>query len=173
MTEFITAGFLERGPTPKLLKRQLNAIHRDTAVELGEHWHKEFRPKHFTSRGASEYGYQPRGGERGSNQPFKGSYTARKLKKLGHTRPLVYTGRSEGLAAIRDIRATAKKGAATARVVIHARGLNFRSSARSPDMRKEITTISQAEAAELTQLANRRLQARFAAVAGEEKTAIE
>lgn len=169
---FYVAGVLETGPTPKLLMRQLNAIHRDTAADLGAHWHQHFRPKHFTHRGATEYGYQPRQGERGSSGGFKNSYTQRKLKKWNHSRPLVWSGRSEALASIRDIRPTAKKGQATARVVIHARALNFRRSEKAPNMRREMTTISPAEAAELTQLANRKLQERFDAVRGSEDTPI-
>lgn len=173
MTEFVTAGILETGPTPKLLRKQLNTIHRETAIDLGSHWHAHYRAKHFTHAGATEYGYQPRAGERGSGRAFRGSYTARKLKLHNHTRPLVWSGRSEALAAIRDIRATAVKGSATSRVVIHARALNWRRSEKSPDMRREMTTISKSEAAELTALASRRLQDRFAAVKDQEQTPIQ
>jgi hypothetical protein len=86
-------------------------------------------------KGAREYGYQKREGERGTagSEKFKTSYTGRKLRRFGHTRPLVLTGESMRLAAIRDVRSTSKG----AKVVIHARVLNFR-----PHMRREMTMIS-------------------------------
>lgn len=52
-------------------------------TKLGRLWHRGTLPKHFTARGAREYGYHRR--------TLK--YSKAKRKKLGHNRPLVYTGR--------------------------------------------------------------------------------
>ncbi len=134
------------GPTPKLLRRELNNCHRDAAANMGEFWHERFRAKHFTNAGATEYGYTPRQGERGRpSGKFRSSYTGRKLTKFGHTRPLVYTGESERRTRQLDVRATAKRGEARVRVVLHAPALNFRYSGSPIDMRYEMTTVSQRE----------------------------
>lgn len=51
-------------------------------TKLGQRWHRGTLRKHFTPAGAREYGYQRR----------TRKYRKAKLKKLGHNRPLVYTG---------------------------------------------------------------------------------
>ena len=47
-----------------IAKRELNNILRGAWFKVGQFWHRRFRPKHFTHRGATEYGYAPRQGER-------------------------------------------------------------------------------------------------------------
>ncbi len=94
------------------------------------HWHEKYRPLHFTRVAYLRYGYLKRAGEKLTPQskPWKRSYTGRKwaagprLVGEHHTNPLVWSGRSRTLAAIRDVRATSKGG----RCAIHARALNWK-----------------------------------------------
>ena len=136
----------QTGPMPKELIKRLPKFKKEAFIEAGKLWHRHYRPKHFTLKGAREYGYAPRSGERGSGRGFKGSYTARKLKKFGHTRPLVYTGESAQLARILDVRGTSKGS----RTIIHARGFNRRNPKSEINMRDEMTRISDREAQQLT-----------------------
>lgn len=72
----------------------------------GRFWHQEILPKKFTHAGATEYGYQGRTPQ----------YTRRKLRKFGHTYPLVYTGELKRQALrTEDIRSTARG----VKIVIH------------------------------------------------------
>lgn len=136
----IKITFREQGPTPRGMARHLRRVEKMMWQNLGEFWHKTMRPKHFTHAGAREYGYRPRKGERGNPHPkgFARSYTGRKLKKFGHTLPMVFTGESRSLTGIRDVRATSKG----TRVVMRARGLNRRNRHSNINMREEMTRIS-------------------------------
>jgi hypothetical protein len=129
----------KRGPTPKLLARELNSVNRETARLMGDYWHQRFFPKHFTHRGATEYGYKKR-------NEF---YEAKKLKKFGHTYPLVFSGEGKEQASHPRIVATAKRGEARVRVIMNAPVFNFRSSPNAPNMAEELRTISEPEANEL------------------------
>lgn len=146
-----------RGPTPRITKKRFNELIKAANRDMGIYWWRMMRPKHFTHAGAREYGYTPRKGERGGGRPFRGSYTAKKLRAFGHTKPLVFTGTSQKLAGIRDVRATFKK----TRVVIHARALNFRSAGSQVDMRAEMTAISAKEATTLMKVKRDSLMARL------------
>jgi hypothetical protein len=147
--------FVKKGPVA-LKRNEWNAIKRDIYEELGVHWHDEFRPKHFTNRGATEYGYTPRQGENmgKDTKGFFRTYTGRKLRKFGHTRPLVKTGVSEKLCKIRDVRAT-RNGV---RVVIHARTFNRTNPGTQINMREEITAFSDREDRELGRVGNDGIQ---------------
>ena len=124
-----------------IARKRMNDILRGAWFRVGAHWHKKMRPKHFTHRGAREYGYKPRGGEAGSGRKFTCSYTSRKLRLKGHTRPLEFTGESRKLTEIRDVRATPKG----VRIVMGANRFNFRASINAPHMRDEMTTVSASE----------------------------
>lgn len=147
----IEVTLTKRGPTPKLLARELNNINREAARTMGQLWHQRYFPKHFTQAGATEYGYVPRQGMPGRPGPrgFKRSYTGRKLAKYGHTHPLELTGESKERASHPRITATAKRGEAKVRVIMNAPGFNRRYPGSPIDMRKELTTVSQREAQEL------------------------
>jgi len=150
----------ERGPTPKLMLRQLNDVARAVAAELGDYWHRNYLPKHFTHAGATEYGYAKRNRR----------YEMRKLKTEGHTYPLVGPRNRKGelhskdMMRIRDIRATAKKGEAKVRVVLHMPHLNYRPAGGRIDMRQEITTVSQREADQLAILAGQVQEREYMAI---------
>lgn len=127
---------VKRGPTPKLAARELNNVNRETVRLMGEYWHQKYFPKHFTHAGATEYGYQERNAH----------YEMRKLKKYGHTYPLVFSGQGRQDASHPRIVATAKRGEARVQVIMNAPVFNLRSSPSAPNMRRELITISQAEA---------------------------
>lgn len=137
-----------------IARKLMNDILRGAWFLIGVHWHKKMRPKHFTHRGAREYGYKPRGGQPGSGRKFTGSYTSRKLRLKGHTRPLEFTGQSRKLTEIRDVRATPKG----VRIVMAANTFNRRRSVNSPHMREEMTTVSAAEQREIEKLLGRLIE---------------
>jgi len=113
----------ERGATPRGMGKIMREATKAGYEAAGIWWHNECRPKHFTREAYQLYQYTPRQGESGTGTKiFKKSYTGRKLKKFGHTNPLVYTGVSERLTRARDVRATSKG----VRIVMSAPALNFR-----------------------------------------------
>lgn len=131
-----------------LSRRTFNKFCAEGYRILGIYWHQHFRQKHFTHAAIREYGYTPRKGEAGSGRKFRGSYTWRKLKKFGHTKPLTFTGESERLTRIRDVRANGKG----CRVIIRANKFNFRAKGSHVNMRWEMTRISRKEGETLTKL---------------------
>lgn len=126
--------------------------------QMGKHWMVNIRPKHFTHAGAREYGYEPRSGEKKSGKSFKRSYTGRKLRKKGHTRPLEYSGelkRDSGFSRF-------SHGVGRMRILLpRARKANFRHPKSNIDMRAELTAISRGDNIELVRLGNRYLTARL------------
>lgn len=143
----------EEGATPGILKREWSALMSRVWAGAGKLWHSEIRRKHFKNSATREYGYKPRSGEAGSGKAFKGmrrnsagrlvrfeSYTAKKLRKQGHTRPLVLTGQSMRLTEIARISSTGKGG----RVSMNSPGFNRRSPG-GPDMRAELTAVSRVD----------------------------
>lgn len=140
-----------------MAKRENNRIIRETLAETAGN-HHQFMRKHFTIAGAREYGYKPRKGEGKTGRDFWRAYTGRKKKEKGHQRPLVWSGTSETLAKIRDVRATSKR----ATLIQHARGLNRRNPNSDIDMRDEIRTISEPEERVAVQFAGRSLREKYA-----------
>lgn len=153
---------------PKLMQRELNNVNRELMEELGWHWHRRIRPKHFRNSATTEYGYAPRAGERGSGRPWKGSYTYLKLRFYGHTRPLVLTGESEQATETSGrVEATATKTKAQAKVRMDAPALNFKNPKSRIDLRDELTRVSPRDEQDLTHLARLRLPQKFDALRGE------
>lgn len=132
----------ERGATPRHLRKAMTAAKRKGWLAAGVWWHTECRPKHFTRKAYQIYGYTPRMGEGGTaTKIFKRSYTGRKLKKFGHTNPMVWSGVSERLTRARDVRATAKG----VRIVMNAPALNFRPKGGRINLRAELQTLTHSE----------------------------
>lgn len=107
----------------------------------GETWHAEILPRKFTNQASYVYGYQRR----------TARYTQRKIKKLGHRRPLEYTGElKRQVIRIRDVRVTgdSSKRQGAARVVL--RGPRYlyayRKDLKQPDKAAELQAISSADA---------------------------
>jgi len=141
-----TTEIKSRGVVPGLPKRTYNGFLKRAYFLLGLWWHTKCRPKHFTRAGAREYHYTPRQGERGSasenaRRGFRSTYTGQKLRRMGHTLPLVWSGLSRAMTAIRNIRASFKG----VKVVLNAPTLNYRRPGSPIDKRREMTTVSEAE----------------------------
>jgi hypothetical protein len=128
----------ETGCTPKLMKKEFNEVMRNAWRITGTFYHSTFIAKHFTHRGATEYGYKPR---------VKG-YEMKKLKAKGHTYPLVWSGESKQQALVKDIKENPKG----VRITINAPHLEIRHRKSPINMVREMTTVSQAEIAELQQV---------------------
>jgi hypothetical protein len=126
-----------------LPKRRQQDIMRSGLHHIATVWHREYRPKHFTKSGAREYGYQPRSGDPGTGgaAKFMQSYQGYKNRRYHHTNPLELTGESKRATETERIVSTFRQ----ARVIMNAKSLNFR-----PYMVAELTTISEAEKAALT-----------------------
>ncbi len=111
----------------------------------GGKWHSNFRAKHFTEAGAREYRYASRKGQHASpgSKAFKNAYQGRKRREKQHTKPLVWSGRSEFLSRQRSFKATSKR----VRISIRAPALNLKpktkdGSTSKVNMRKEMETVS-------------------------------
>ena len=95
-----TATLKLSGAAPGLLTRKEWALIRKAAyIDVAEYWHRVLRPKHFLKSAESEYGYAKR----------KQGYTATKMSRFRHARPLVYTGRSMRRTAARKISGSGKR----------------------------------------------------------------
>lgn len=75
---------------------QIQKIIERGVRESLELWHTRFLPMHFEESAKRRYGYTARQGERmdRGSRAYRRSYTGRKERKFGHTKALVYTGRS-------------------------------------------------------------------------------
>ena len=100
-------------------KRQFNREFLEPSlIVVGTKFKRDHMKKRFTRAGATELGFPKRQGERGNmtgerggrtvNLKFSATYSGRKLKEKGHTRPNVWSGDSEQAAKIASIRATSK-----------------------------------------------------------------
>lgn len=119
------------GTTLKALREGVAPV----LAEIGLHWHRKILPKHFTQRGAREYGYQRRTAE----------YRTNKRKYKGHSQPLVYTGELKRSLKRMAAFFTTKKG-----VKVRMRGpkylhWNFTKHAKPINKPDEITRLSPKE----------------------------
>ena len=126
----------DRGATPRGMARRINPMKKIAWDETGLLFHVDMRDKRFTKAHARAAGYAPR----------KHSYTMRKLKKMQHTLPLVWSGRTR-----RDVREANivpnSKGCSVR--YRGARALNFRNPKSQVRAAVEFTTVTQAEATTL------------------------
>ncbi len=139
------------GTVPRFQRREWGKVKKTGFEAIARSWHQKMRTKHFTPAGAREYRYSPRDGERGTKGArfFDRSYTGRKLKRHGHTLPLVFSGVSRRLSQLRNISATSKG----AKVRMNVPQLNrARRPAGKKSLREELTTVSDREKGTLTRL---------------------
>jgi len=154
------------GPVPgvTLTQREMLAIIRDAWHDVGVHWHRAQRPKHFTRAGAREYGYLPRKGEPGNPHPkgFWSSYMGRKQRLMRHQRPLEFSGELKNLSRVRRILTSATSNKSRLRIQMPAaRKANFRHPRSRINMRAELTTVSPREATEDVRLFTRKIDTTF------------
>lgn len=131
-----------------LKQKQINDAIKQAMHDVGLRWRRRYLPLHFGGRAATRYGYTPRAGERGDRRKFQGSYTARKLRFLKHTRPLEYTGEGKRLAlnGPQLVRATRDRV-----VVPLPRKFNWRHPKSKVNMADEIRAVREDERAELNE----------------------
>lgn len=134
-------------------KSQFNKIMRDSLRVMGLHWRKKFLPMHFGNKATSRYGYAKRAGESGNTRrKFSRSYTGRKLKKYGHTRPLELTGASKAEALSSDRVDTKYRGGEGAALIPLPQGFNRRAAGSRVRMNEEIRAVREDELKELGDL---------------------
>lgn len=98
-----------------LSRSQVNRVMKRAYYEMGSYWRKHFLPLHFGERATQRYGYTLRSGARNARLPRLGkrlnsTYSARKYRFVGHTRPLEFTGEGKRKALYeKRISATSKK----------------------------------------------------------------
>ena len=135
-------------------KRDINAAKKQSYAALGRHWQKHILPGHFKNSATRKYGYEARSGERGSLAGWQGSYTAKKLRKRGHSKPLVQTGESERRAMTGRVIATSN----SVKVTVPAPALNRMGPTGIP-MADEVTRVTPREIELLGAVFKRKLEA--------------
>ena len=93
-------------------KRMARKAMKTAWHKIAGFWHRNYRPLHFLQSASRRYGYRRR----------TDKYNRAKLREHGHTIPLVWSGTTKALAAVRDIRSTSQSGKAR----IYGRALNLR-----------------------------------------------
>lgn len=131
----------------RINQRVWRGIKRRVWRSTAEYWLDEILPKHFTTAGAKEYGYEPRQGEGGGTgaKDYWSSYTGQKQRKKGHRRPLEWSGTLK--AESRSSRIQATPNGATIR--IRGRVLNFRGRI---DLSREISAVSAKDVRDVTRV---------------------
>lgn len=138
----------ERGPTPRNLRKAFNAASKQAWYETGVEFHQKFRDERFTQRHATLAGYTQR----------KRSYTMRKFKKYGHTRPLEFSGTTRRLVRSATISSTSKGNSVR---YPGARVFNFKHPKSDVNMVQEFTKVTQQEADQLAGFYDRQLDQRL------------
>ena len=125
----------------------------------GQHWHAQILRRHFEPGAWSEYLYTAR----------SRSYRARKQRKHGHDRPLVFSGVLErDVLRVRDVRAKGARGSSggRAQVVLHgprylytgragATGAAAGRAANAVSLSTELAAVSERDARELAAVLER------------------
>jgi hypothetical protein len=142
------------------LRKQYQQASSESWKDVGAEFHSQMRDKRFTHAHATKAGYEPRVGS--NMQPgqkgFWRSYTGRKLRKFGHTRPLEFTGetrRAVSLASISSSRAGVKVA------YPGARKFNFSTKHTNVRMADEFRRVLPEEADALAAVYAARLAERF------------
>jgi len=132
--------------SPRGMGKAFSDGRAETFKEIGEVWHKKYLRRHFQLSAFREYGYAKRSKR----------YEQRKLKRFGHMRPLVYTGRMQ-----RALTGSALVRSSARGVTVRMTGPKWLKGFMSmlgrygtgPDKAKEVTTISEREGNELAAMA--------------------
>lgn len=126
------------GKTPK----QVRAATTEGNAASVEHWHRKYVPFHFEPFAKSKYGYQRRSKK----------YEQRKQRKVGHVKPLVFTGNLERQAeSFIDVRASSRRGTGIlTRVPKYA--YKYRTDSRQPNKADELTSVTEGEINKLAEV---------------------
>ncbi|HEV7301606.1 MAG TPA: hypothetical protein VGN72_19735 [Tepidisphaeraceae bacterium] len=157
-------GIIRYDRYPKLDRDLVNRAVSEGNEAAVERWHDEFQPLHFEESATRRYGYQKRSG---SGEPprvvrRKGKlanvtvanpkYLWRKQREKGHTKPLVYSGRSEIAAKQMVITATARRGVGTF-TALPKYFFQRRKDLRQPDKGAELITVIEYEVNDMARYA--------------------
>ncbi len=159
--KLITIKVRERGNTPRNMRKAFNAASKLAWYDVAMRFHAEYRDARFTEEHAREAQYSHRKGElipRGT-KAFRQSYTGRKLRKFGHTRPLEFTGETRRRVRAASISSTSKGGKAA---YVGASKFNFRHPKSKVRMAEEFRRITKREAKELGEYYDQRLDEHLA-----------
>lgn len=126
---------IDDGAITGISKRELKQMVADGFERMGIRWHDDFRPGHFSLAAMSKYGYTPR----------SPGYNKRKRRELGHTIPLVKSGRSRDLSRQRNV----TKNSKGARVSMPIRQFNARAKNSKINMRAEFLAETKQESLQL------------------------
>ncbi len=144
-----------KGPTPRRIRKHLARIKKNAWEHIAAWWHRALLPKHFTRTAAARYRYRAR----------SHGYNKRKKRLWGQVQPLVYTGISQRLSAVRDIRANSKR----VRVVMQTRTLNRRPRGWPHTMAEELRRVVPSEARDFGRRLAVRLQQNIGKIKGYKK----
>ena len=77
-----------------LKKKEVNDILKEGFYLMGRRWRQLYLPLHFGDRATQRYRYTLRSGARFAHNPkrYHRTYSGRKVKFLGHNRPLEFSG---------------------------------------------------------------------------------
>jgi hypothetical protein len=160
----------ETGATPGVMRREYPKVAKAAFLKAGRFWQSKMLPGHFTRKAISKYDYQPRQGDRGSavksrlietkvggktifrRTSLKSTYTAKKKRLKGHTKPLVWTGASRALSGTGRVTSTKSRF----RVTVRAPTLN-----RRLHMRREVVAVTPDEAVRLGEMIENFITVRF------------
>jgi hypothetical protein len=150
-------GFVPR--PNEVTVRQWNTMKREAWSEAGEDLHARFLEKKFSREGAAEYGYTPRSGESGrTTKNFWTSYTGRKLRRYGHTRPLELTGELRSLVRLHRVEAVSTSDHSTVRIFLPAAQKANLQNPHSPiDMAGELRDVSERDLEQACAVVDRKL----------------
>jgi len=116
----------------------------EALVEMAEHWHQHYLPRHFEPNAAQRYRYERR--------TIK--YNRWKRRVRGEAIDLVNEKKMKN-ELLSSIQITPGKKGVT--IKLHARALNFVGRAGYPDMKAEVTKITKKELAELGRFVKEKL----------------
>ena len=144
----IKAKIIEKG-SPRMKAREYNALVKQTLKEVGEFWFHNMLPRHFEEGAGRRYGYTGRAG----------LYTKTKNRKVGHKKPLVFTGRMQ-----RELQQSYRLGGTSNKMVVTMYGPPYTNMRRQKkkggdpiNKVAEITAVTKAEIRILEKEVERRL----------------
>lgn len=144
----------DRGPTPRGMRKAMNAATAAAWAEAGTHFHEHMRFARFTHAHATKAGYAKRSAK----------YEREKLRKYRHTYPLEYSGDTRRR-TITEFRVVANSKGVHVRYP-GARKFNFRNPASSINMAEEFTRILPEEATVLAGVFDKALDRKLNAYNG-------
>jgi hypothetical protein len=114
-------------------KKEIRASLKTSWYNAGKFFHLNLRDKRFSKEHAMKAGYTLRKGEASGTgtKDFFRSYTGRKLKKFGHTRPLEFTGETRAAVRTASISSTSNGGKVA---YSGAKKFNYRNPFSNPTM---------------------------------------